>query len=293
MDKDLNLNRRTMPGAEPTPKEAGQQLGNILRKTEAGETLYGIPAMSLPQAREHAEKLRARAEEQKVNLIGNERPQPCKESNQVTTGTGEKSAEPDVIRGTMNLRLLETETAGAWRAVREVFAAETPELSWLKKKLQLLAASAIAASRELEEKEYREKADHAPLSEEHRKSIWKEVHQTPLNTLRDVLLNHPLAVTAKPGAQIEFLKALLSRIETTEQTLTATRNSMISETEHSRILSKVNTLELQIIRLEAERNTLVEVVRIQASGGRINPVEEGRPAERVPRADAGCPESQA
>lgn len=40
--------------------------------------------------------------------------------------------------------------------------------------------------------------------------------------------------------------------------------------------SQMNTLKLQVLKLEVERNTLCEALRISCSGGKIDPVKEGQ-----------------
>lgn len=40
--------------------------------------------------------------------------------------------------------------------------------------------------------------------------------------------------------------------------------------------SQMNTLKLNVMKLEIERNTLSEALRIACSGGKIDPVKEGQ-----------------
>lgn len=117
------------------------------------------------------------------------------------------------------------------------------------------------------------------LSAVQEQMILKAIDKSTVQDLRSLLENKQ----PEPRNILEeraILRSLVSRLERQEQELIVLREETRSTTNmeseiHARD-EKLRSIEIDLIRTEAERNTLVESLRIVVSKGTINPVEEGR-----------------
>lgn len=112
------------------------------------------------------------------------------------------------------------------------------------------------------------------LSPEKAKKIQNLINSSPRNELMS-LFDETTITTQNSKGILCAAKALLSRLEVAEQREAAlTLEAMNGQNQAGQATPlQMNTLKAQVHALEVERHALVQVIRILASGGELDPIQ--------------------